>query len=113
MNSTDQALLVWTTIDDKKKADDLARQLVASRLAACVHILAQGDSYYVWDGELQKEAEFTLLIKTRATLYSRLETRLKELHPYDTPEILATKVAEGESDYMQWLLQSTRKIDNI
>jgi periplasmic divalent cation tolerance protein len=50
----------------------------------------------------------TLLIKTQASLYQRLEGRIKELHPYDLPEIIATKVVQGESGYLQWLAQATK-----
>jgi periplasmic divalent cation tolerance protein len=108
MVAPDEALLVWTTLPDKKSASELAEQLVQSQLAACVHVLAGGESFYVWDGALQKEVEWTLLIKTRSSLYIELESRLKELHPYDLPEIIATPIIKGESGYLQWLAQSTK-----
>ena len=108
MNPEEKALLVWTTVGDKKMAQNLAEKLVKTQLAACVHILGEGESYYRWDGAVQKEAEWTLLIKTRASIYAELESRLKELHPYDQPEIIATPIEQAESGYLQWLLQSTK-----
>ncbi len=111
MAAIEEALLVWTTMPDEKAAADLAQQLVKLRLAACVHVQATGNSFYMWEEALQKDAETTLLIKTRASLYQELESRIKELHPYDLPEIIATPVVKGETGYLQWLAQSTKQPD--
>ncbi|MBF0359182.1 MAG: divalent-cation tolerance protein CutA [Magnetococcales bacterium] len=88
---------------------ELARELVNSKLAACVHVLAQGESVYVWEGAVQTEAEWTVLIKTRTAIYQELESRIKAIHPYDLPEIIATKIVQGEPNYLNWLCQSTKQ----
>lgn len=107
MTSPD-AILVWSTVGEESVAETLAETLVAEQLAACVHILPRGRSFYVWQGERHRDEEFTLLIKTRSSLYSALELRLRQLHPYEVPEILATPVAGGLPDYLAWLATNTR-----
>jgi periplasmic divalent cation tolerance protein len=104
----EEFLLLFTTLPDKDSATQLATHLVTSQLAACVHVLAQGESFYIWEGAIHKEAEWTLLIKTTSSNYLDLESKIKELHPYDLPEIIATKIAIGEPKYLHWLAQSTK-----
>lgn len=101
-------VLVWTTMPEASAAATLAETLVREQLAACVHVLPQGSSFYYWEGRIQQDSEWTLLIKTRQTLYPSLEARLLEQHPYDTPEILVTPVTQGLPAYMAWLLTVTQ-----
>ncbi len=101
------ALLVWSNAPDEAKAHELAETLVTERLAACVHVLPRGHSIYEWQGRLNRDAEWTLMIKSRRGLYPVLEARLKTLHPDDVPEILATPVVHGSPDYLAWLRENT------
>ncbi|MBF0455729.1 MAG: divalent-cation tolerance protein CutA [Magnetococcales bacterium] len=109
MTAAQKSLLVWTTVGDQAQATKIAKELVEAQLAACVHILGQGLSFYRWEGEVHNEAEWTLLIKTRTALYPELEKSLQTLHPYDLPEILATEVVQGEPGYLRWLEESTKE----
>lgn len=107
----DDAILALCTAPDAETAAKLARTLVAERLAACVNVVPGLRSFYEWEGEVQDDAEVQLLIKTRASRTAELEARLKELHPYDVPEILFLTVRGGSAEYLAWLHETTRPRD--
>jgi len=97
------AMLVLNTCPDMHSAEDLARFLIESSLAACVNILPAGRSLYRWQGELHEEAECVLLIKTTHDAWPCLREALRERHPYELPEILAVPVVAGLDGYLKWL----------
>ncbi len=101
--------LVLTTVPNENIATQIARQLVEERLAACVTLSSPAQSFYWWEGTLTQDQEWMLLIKTKESLYPELEKRLKELHPYTVPEILALPVAQGASSYLEWLEKETKR----
>lgn len=84
----------------------LARALVQEGLAACVNRVPGVQSTYIWDGKLCEDEEELLVIKLRAEQLSTLTARLRELHPYDVPEIVALPVAGGNPDYLNWVLET-------
>ena len=90
-----------------KKADALAKGLVAARLAACVNVVPGMVSHYRWEGELHRDKEALLVIKTRAALLKKVEAWVKKHHPYTVPEVLALPVAGGSKDYLAWLAGAT------
>ena len=98
-----EPIVVLTTCPDDAVAARIARDLVESGLAACVSRTAPVHSTYRWQGAVQDEPEVLLVIKTLTSRYSELEMRLKSLHPYDVPEIIALPVAAGSADYLSWL----------
>ncbi len=102
--------MVMTAIDSEAAAEVLARQLVEAQLAACVQVMPV-KSFYVWQGENRKEAEYLLLIKTRAALYAQVESFILAHHAYETPEILQLPVTAGSNAYLQWLGASTQGMD--
>lgn len=91
------------------RAEAIARAVLEARLAACVNVIPQVRSLYLWKGAIESETEATLLIKTRASLLARLTEAIKASHPYDVPEVIALSVApeEGNADYLAWLLAET------
>ena len=91
-----------------ERAEDIARALLEPRLAACVNIVPGLTSLYWWKGELCRDGESLLVIKTRATLVEALHRRLVEVHPYDTPELLALPLVEGAERYLGWVRSETR-----
>ncbi len=103
----DAVCMVMTAIDSEAAADGLAQRLVEARLAACVQVMPV-KSFYIWQGESRREAEYLLLVKTRVALYAQVEAFILAHHPYDTPEILQLPVTTGSSAYLQWLVASTR-----
>ena len=87
-------------------APGLARRLVEEGRAACVNQLPCVHSTYVWDGRVEEADEALLLVKTTVAGYPALERRVRELHPYDVPEVLAVPVAAGLESYLDWLKRS-------
>jgi periplasmic divalent cation tolerance protein len=100
------AQIVFCTVPNRKEADRLARTLVQEKLAACVNIIPGISSIYRWQGKIEKSAELLLVLKTSAKRYPRLEKRIRALHSYTVPEILALPVDRGNSDYLKWLYAS-------
>jgi periplasmic divalent cation tolerance protein len=101
-------MLVLTTVPDEKTGTELGRMLVEERLAACATVSPAARSLYRWEGKLCDEAEHVVLIKTRASLYEKLENRIKALHPYRVPEIIAWTLEKGSRDYLDWLDEETK-----
>lgn len=95
--------LLYVTVPTPAEAQDLARQLVAERLVACANVLAPGQSFYWWEGEIQTAAETIFVAKTgRAKVAAAIE-RVGQLHSYQVPAVLALPVAHGNPDYLAWL----------
>ncbi len=102
-----QLLAVLTTIDDEIRARALAVQLVEQGLVACAQI-SRIESVYKWEGETVQEPEFRLLLKTSEACYAELEHAIGELHPYDTPAIVALPMARVEAEFGDWIVAQTR-----
>jgi periplasmic divalent cation tolerance protein len=99
----DEALVVLTTVEKQEDGERLAGLLLDCELAACVQILPPMISIYRWQGVVERAGEILLLIKTTRAAYPRVETAIKENHPYETPEIIALPVVAGSADYLSWL----------
>jgi periplasmic divalent cation tolerance protein len=106
---TDQVLLAFSTCPDEDSARRIAAALVQERLAACVNRVSSLKSTYFWDAHLQDEPEILLIIKTTAGRLAALEARLKELHPYELPELVAIPVGGGNERYLQWVRMGVEK----
>lgn len=100
-------LVALSTAPSAEVAEQLARALVGEGLAACVNVVPGVTSYYRWKGELQRDAEWLLVIKTRAARLEALKAALARLHPYEVPELVALKVEDGLPPYLAWLDGST------
>ena len=98
-----EALLVMTSCPDEPAAQRITHELVGAGLAGCVSRLGPMRSTFRWQGVVQEEPEVLLLIKTLAHRLADLKTRLKSIHPYDVPEILALRVEDGSREYLAWL----------
>ena len=102
-------LLVVTTTDSRRDADILAQALVEKRLAACAQVEGPITSTYWWQGKLENGEEWKCSFKTTAALYTELETELSQIHPYDTPEILAFPIIHGSREYLSWMDEQLRQ----
>lgn len=100
--------LVITTAPGREEAESLAEGILRNRLAACVQ-MSDIRSFFHWDGELQREDEVSLFIKTTEERYPSLEAYIGEFHPYDVPEIIMLPVAGGLPGYLDWLSASTKE----
>lgn len=98
---------VLTATEHKGDAERIARALVEERLAGCVQLVGPMTSVYRWKGRIETAGEWLCLIKSRAELYPRIESRIRALHPYETPEIIALPIVRGSSDYLSWLESQT------
>ena len=100
--------LVQTTIDDEKRAEEMAKTLVEKKLAACVQI-ATVTSHYVWKGAPAREKEFLLSAKARRDDFAVLATAIRSMHSYETPEIIALPILTGDAAYLDWALLATER----
>jgi uncharacterized protein involved in tolerance to divalent cations/8-oxo-dGTP pyrophosphatase MutT (NUDIX family) len=100
-------LTIFVTAGSTAEADRLAHTLVEEGLAACVNRLPAVQSVYRWQGKVEQSAEELLIIKTRKTLYSALEKRVRELHSYEVPEVIALPIVAGSEPYLHWLATQT------
>ena len=98
-----EAIQIVTTTDNQASAQKIAENLVETRLAACVQIEGPVTSVYRWKGNVETAEEWRCTIKTVRRLYRDVEHRIRQLHSYDEPEILATTVDEGSDSYLDWL----------
>ena len=100
---TAQPIIVFVTAGSSEEAVRLADMLVDANLAACVQILPQLQSIYRWKGKVEREAEVLLIAKTLSSNFEELERRVREIHSYDTPEIVAVPATAISAPYSQWL----------
>ncbi len=98
--------MVLCTLPAQEAAAQLADTLVEEKLAACINIIPGLTSVYRWKGAVQRDSEVLLLIKTSSAAYTRLEQRVRALHPYELPEIIAVPIQIGQADYIQWINDS-------
>jgi periplasmic divalent cation tolerance protein len=96
-------LMVFSTFPDVETAARAVRVLVEERLIACGNLLPGVRSLYRWEGKVADESEVAVLMKTRKQDWTALMSRLHELHPYQTPECIAIRIAAGAPKYMAWL----------
>ncbi len=104
---TSKEVVVFITAPNENEAAEIARTLVESRLAACVNIVNNIRSIYLWQGNIEDESEVLMVVKTRKELFSALADKVKELHTYEVPEIIALPVVDGHQDYLKWIHDST------
>ena len=98
--------IVTTTVAGREAARRIADALLAEKLAACVQIL-DIESHYVWKGATMAEPEVMLVAKTRTDLFDRAIARIKALHPYEVPEIVAQNFSAGFTPYLDWIAENT------
>ena len=100
-------IIVLITTSDEVEAVRIARALVEARLAGCVNIIKDIRSIYNWQGKVEDENEVLMVVKTRESLFDPLMEKVKELHSYTVPEIIALPIIQGSEDYLKWLKEVT------
>ncbi len=105
---TIECVVVLVTVGSRDEGERIATAVVGDQLAACVNIVGPIESIYRWDDQVQHDQELLLVMKTRAALVGDLEVRVKALHSYQTPEIIALPITSGSQAYLDWLRGATR-----
>lgn len=101
--------ITFVTVGNADQAYTIAKTVLEENLAACVNIIPTVRSVYRWKGELCDDAECLLLIKTTRDVFPLLKARVKALHSYEVPEIIAVPVQDGYEPYLEWVVEGTRK----
>ena len=101
-------IIVLVTASSKEEANKIAQGLLEEKLAACVNILAGLESRFWWQGKIDSAQEVLLVIKTRKTLFNKLAKKVKSLHSYTVPEIIAIPIISGNKAYLDWINDCTR-----
>lgn len=101
-------VVALSTVASAEDAERIARELVRLRLAACVNVVPGVVSFYRWQGEVQRDEERLLVIKTRASTLEALREALVALHPYELPELVALRVEAGHPPYLRWIDENVR-----
>ena len=97
---------VTTTLPDQATAERVATRLVEERLAACAQVIGPVRSTYWWAGKIEQADEWYCHLKTTAARLPGLQTRIRELHPYEVPEIIAVPILQGNPDYLKWIQET-------
>ena len=100
-------IIVLITAQKEEDAAAIAKDIVDGKLAACANIVRDVRSIYRWKGKTEDEGEVLMVVKTRKTLFPELMKRVKELHGYSVPEIIALPIVEGSEEYLGWLKEET------
>ena len=100
-------IIVFITASKEDEAVTIAKALVEARLAGCVNIIRNLRSIYRWQGNIEDDKEVLMIAKTKKKLFKALEKKVKELHSYTVPEIIAMPITEGSKDYLKWLNDAT------
>lgn len=98
--------VVLTTVSSEEQGKAIANSLLKEKLAACINIFPL-QSLYIWQGEINQDREWQLIIKTRLDLLPELKTKIQSLHDYEVPEIIALPIVNGSKSYLQWLGKNT------
>lgn len=100
-------IVVFITASNEEEAVKIAKALIEARLAGCVNIIKNIRSIYSWQGKIEDEPEVLMVAKTQKDLFNNLSKKVKELHSYTVPEIIALPLVEGSEEYLKWLSEVT------
>jgi periplasmic divalent cation tolerance protein len=99
-------VVVFCTFPDLENARQVIAQLVESKLIACGNIFPGVESIYRWKGQIEQSAEVFAVLKTTTGAFRLLESKFKELHPYEVPELIAAQITDGLPGYLAWIAES-------
>ena len=106
MITESEPIVVLMTAASIDEATRIAEMLVDRRLAACVHIIPEIKSIYLWKGEVQRDSEALMIAKTTRHNFEDLKREVRAMHSYETPEIIALPIVAASEDYLGWLVNS-------
>lgn len=100
--------VVFATVGNEEEASRIGRTLVEEKLIACVNIVSQIHSIYWWKGEICDDQECLMVMKTPSSRFPLLRDRIRSLHSYEVPEIIAFPIAQGLPEYLDWVVENTQ-----
>lgn len=103
MENKSKYIQVSTTVAKKSDAERIAEVLSNEKLSACAQIIGPILSVFRWKGKVEKSKEWLCVVKTKRSQYKKVEKAIKEIHPYELPEIIATPIIEGSREYFGWI----------
>jgi len=103
--------IIFITTPDRNSADKIANALLEAKLAACLNIIKDIDSFFWWQGKIDSTCECLLMIKTRGSLFNKITKLVTKLHPYEVPEIISLGLENISAPYRKWLDANIRKSD--
>ena len=102
------AIVIYCTCPDIESAERISRHIVEQRMAACVNLIPGITSIYTWDGNIQRDQEVLLVIKSTKVRFDDIQNLISDEHPYDLPELIAVPITESSPDYLEWIKQCTK-----
>ena len=96
-------IIVFMTTSNKQEATNIVRALLEERLIACANLVDRVTSFFWWKEKIEQENEVLVIMKSQQKLFEKLSIRVKELHSYDVPELLAVPITEGSQSYLDWM----------
>lgn len=99
--------IVFVTTGSENEAIKIGQVLVEEKLAACANIVPKIRSIYRWKGDIRSDEEYLMIMKTRSSLFPALKKRVCELHSYEVPEVITFPISEGQSEYLNWVIDNT------
>ena len=103
-----QYIVVLITAKDKTQAKKIGQGLLKAKLAACVNIQEGLESFFWWQGKMDSGKETLLIVKTKQNIFEKLVLKVKVLHTYSNPEIIALPIVKGSSNYLKWIDESLK-----
>lgn len=100
--------LIYITTSSEEESSIIGKKLVSERLAACANIISDIKSFYWWQGNIEEDHESVLLVKSKVSKVDNIIKRVKELHSYENPCIVAFPIINGSEDYLNWIKEETR-----
>jgi periplasmic divalent cation tolerance protein len=106
----DSYIIVYCTVPSLEIGTKIADDLVMGKCAACVNIIPGITSIYRWKGDICRDNELLLIIKSRNTLFGKIHDRIRALHPYEVPEIISCEISSGSEPYLKWITENTHPL---
>ena len=103
MNKNSKKVVIFITAGSVEEAEKIGNSLVGEKLAACCSIINSVNSIFRWEGKICKENEVLLIVKSSLDLFDDIVKKVKSLHSYDVPEIIALPIISGSEDYLKWI----------
>lgn len=106
-------VVVYVTTAKAEEGEAIARALIEKRLAACVNMISSIRSFYRWEGKVQDDPEFLLVIKSSRDLFRAVRQEVERLHSYHVPEVVCVPIVEGSENYLTWLGECLRPAETV